>query len=96
MWDLFLFLGKEINLEMEGEEMELDKILIEVILDFFIYLVCNCVDYGIEYLDIRISKGKLFIGRFWLRVFYESGYVNIEIGDDGRGIDIKRIKVKVF
>lgn len=70
MWDLFILLGKEINLEMEGEEIELDIILIEVILFFLIYLVCNCVDYGIELFNIRINKGKFFIGRFFLRVFY--------------------------
>ncbi|MCL2928132.1 MAG: chemotaxis protein CheW [Trichodesmium sp. MAG_R01] len=94
--DLSLSLGKEINLEMEGEETELDKTLIEAISDPLTHLVRNCVDHGIEHPDIRISKGKPPIGRLWLRAFHESGYVNIEIGDDGRGIDIKRIKAKAL
>lgn len=94
--DLSVSLGKEINLEMEGEETELDKTLIEAISAPLTHLVRNCVDHGIEPSDIRTSKGKSPIGRLWLRAFHESGYVNIEVGDDGAGIDVEKIKAKAL
>ena len=94
--DLSVSLGKEINLEMEGEETELDKTLIEAISAPLTHLVRNCVDHGIEPSDIRTAKGKPPIGRLWLRAFHESGYVNVEVGDDGAGIDVEKIKAKAL
>ncbi len=94
--DLSVSLGKEINLEMEGEETELDKTLIEAISAPLTHLVRNCVDHGIESSDIRTAKGKPPIGRLWLRAFHESGYVNVEVGDDGAGIDVEKIKAKAL
>lgn len=94
--DLSVSLGKEINLEMEGEETELDKTLIEAISAPLTHLVRNCVDHGIEPSHIRSNKGKPPTGRLWLRAFHESGYVNIEVGDDGAGIDVEKIKAKAL
>jgi len=94
--DLSVSLGKEVNLEMEGEETELDKTLIEAISAPLTHLVRNCVDHGIEPPDIRTAKGKPPMGRLWLRAFHESGYVNIEIGDDGAGINVEKIKAKAL
>ena len=94
--DLSISLGKEINLEMEGEETELDTTLIEAISSPLTHLVRNCVDHGIELPNIRINKGKPPIGRLSLRAFYQSGYVNIEVEDDGIGIDAQKIKTKAL
>ncbi|NEQ36477.1 MAG: chemotaxis protein CheA [Okeania sp. SIO3I5] len=94
--DLSMSLGKEVNLEMEGEETELDKTLIEAISAPLTHLVRNCVDHGIEPPDIRTAKGKPPIGTLWLRAFHESGYVNIEVGDDGAGINVEKIKAKAL
>jgi len=92
--DMAMGLGKQVRLEMEGEETELDKTLLEAISDPLTHLVRNCVDHGIETPDIRDRLGKSSEGKLFLRAFHESGYVNIEIADDGSGIDVGALKVK--
>lgn len=86
--------GKQIVLEMEGTETELDKTLIEAIKDPLTHIVRNCCDHGIERPEARISIGKSAQGRLQLRAFHEGGHVNIEIADDGGGIDPERVKSK--
>jgi len=86
--------GKEIQIVMEGKETELDKTLIEAIKDPLIHLVRNSVDHGIEMPDVRTAKGKPAEGTLLLRAFHESGLVNIEIIDDGGGIDPELLKTK--
>ncbi|MEM9907851.1 MAG: chemotaxis protein CheW, partial [Cyanobacteria bacterium P01_D01_bin.44] len=68
--------------------------LIEAIADPLTHLVRNCVDHGIETPTDRVAAGKPEVGKLLLRAFHESGYVNIEIADDGKGIDAGQIKVK--
>jgi two-component system, chemotaxis family, sensor kinase CheA len=92
--DTAFSLGKQVNLEMEGEETELDKTLIEAIANPLTHLVRNSLDHGIETAEVRVAKGKSAIGRLFLRAYHESGQVNIEISDDGGGIDPERIKNK--
>lgn len=92
--DTAFSLGKQVNLEMEGEETELDKTLIEAIANPLTHLVRNSLDHGIETAEVRVAKGKPAIGRLFLRAYHESGQVNIEISDDGGGIDPERIKNK--
>ncbi|MEM9483441.1 MAG: Hpt domain-containing protein, partial [Cyanobacteria bacterium P01_F01_bin.116] len=92
--DISLSLGKQVQLEMDGEETELDKTLIEAIADPLTHLVRNCVDHGIETPSERALAGKPEVGQLFLRAFHESGYVNIEIADDGKGIDAGQIKIK--
>ncbi len=94
--DIAMSLDKQVRLEMEGEETELDKTLLEAIADPLTHLVRNCVDHGIEPLDVRNQLGKPPEGTLFLRAFHESGYVNIEIADDGSGIDIGALKVKAI
>jgi two-component system chemotaxis sensor kinase CheA len=86
--------GKQITLEMEGIETELDKTLIEAIKDPLTHVVRNCCDHGIERPEVRVGAGKRAQGRLLLRAFHEGGHVNIEITDDGRGIDPERVKSK--
>ncbi|NES21539.1 MAG: chemotaxis protein CheA, partial [Symploca sp. SIO3E6] len=90
--DLAISLGKQVQLEMEGEDTELDKTLIEAIADPLTHLVRNCVDHGIEAPGVRTAAGKPAAGRLFLRAGHESGHVNIEIADDGAGINSRRIK----
>ncbi|MBW4453786.1 MAG: chemotaxis protein CheW [Nostoc indistinguendum CM1-VF10] len=90
--DLAIASGKEVEVEMEGAETELDKSIIETIKDPLTHLLRNCIDHGIELPVERVACGKPSVGRLFLKAFHESGKVNIEIGDDGRGLNLERLK----
>jgi two-component system, chemotaxis family, sensor kinase CheA len=92
--DVALGCGKEVEIEMEGKETELDKTIIEAIKDPLTHLVRNSVDHGIELPEVRVQAGKARTGRLMLRAFHEGGQVNIEIGDDGAGLSAERIRKK--
>jgi len=92
--DLAAACGKQIRLEMDGAETELDKTIIEAIKDPLTHIVRNCCDHGIETPQARTAKGKLAQGVLSLRAYHEGGHVNIEIFDDGGGIDPARVKAK--
>ena len=92
--DVALGCGKEVAIEMEGKETELDKTIIEAIKDPLTHLVRNSVDHGIELPEDRVKAGKDRIGRLILRAFHEGGQVNIEISDDGAGLNAERIRKK--
>ena len=92
--DMAVTLGKQIRLEMDGAETELDRTIIEAIKDPLVHLVRNSCDHGIEPPDVRLRAGKPSQGRLTLRAYHEGGQVNIEIGDDGAGIDVARVKQK--
>lgn len=92
--DLALVCGKDIRLEMDGADTELDRTLIEAITDPLTHLVRNAVDHGVEPPETRIAMGKSSQGRLLLRAYHEGGYVNIEIADDGSGIDAERVLEK--
>ena len=94
--DLAAELGKKIEMEMEGAETELDKTIIEAIKDPLTHIVRNSCDHGIELPEVRLLKGKSAVGMIRLRAFHEGGHVNIEIADDGAGIDPERIKQKAL
>jgi two-component system, chemotaxis family, sensor kinase CheA len=92
--DMSVALGKQILLEMNGAETELDRTIIEAIKDPLVHLVRNSCDHGIEPPEVRVAAGKAPQGRLTLRAYHEGGQVNIEIGDDGAGIDVARVKQK--
>jgi len=92
--DVALGCGKEVGIEMEGKETELDKTIIEAIKDPLTHLVRNSVDHGIELPEDRVKAGKDRAGRLILRAFHEGGQVNIEISDDGAGLNVERIRKK--
>ena len=94
--DVALGCGKEVGIEMEGKETELDKTIIEAIKDPLTHLVRNSVDHGIELPDDRVKAGKARSGRLILRAFHEGGQVNIEISDDGAGLNADRIRKKAL
>ena len=94
--DLALACGKQVRIEMEGEETELDKTLIEAIRDPLTHIVRNSIDHGIELPPQRLAAGKPAEGRLFLRALHESGQVIIEVADDGAGIDVERVRAKAL
>jgi two-component system chemotaxis sensor kinase CheA len=92
--DVALGCGKRVRIEMEGKDTELDKTIIEAIKDPLTHLVRNAVDHGIEAPAERQAVGKDPVGRLFLRAFHEGGQVNIEISDDGAGLDYAKIRNK--
>ncbi len=94
--DLALACGKQVQIEMEGEETELDKTLIEAIRDPLTHVVRNAIDHGIETPQERAFAGKASEGRLLLRAFHESGQVIIEVAEDGAGIDLEQVRAKAL
>ncbi|MFK8024020.1 MAG: chemotaxis protein CheA [Ilumatobacter sp.] len=90
--DLSNQVGKDIRLEMEGKETELDRTLLEAIKDPLTHMIRNTVDHGIESPEVRVANGKDSEGTLRLSASHEGGQVNIEISDDGGGIDAEAIK----
>ncbi|MBM4132068.1 hypothetical protein FJ250_13765, partial [bacterium] len=86
--------GKEIDLVVTGNEVELDKSIVEALSDPLNHLIRNSLDHGFEAPAQREAAGKPRVGRLDVRAFHEGGQVNIEIQDDGRGIDPARIRAK--
>ncbi|WP_375493184.1 chemotaxis protein CheA [uncultured Jatrophihabitans sp.] len=89
--DLGAQLGKDVRLEMSGQETELDRSLLEAVKDPLTHLVRNSIDHGIETPQERVAAGKPAHGTLALRAFHESGQVVVEICDDGKGLDADRI-----
>ncbi|HEY1133137.1 MAG TPA: chemotaxis protein CheW [Nocardioides sp.] len=89
--DLAHQLGREVELEMEGHDTELDRSLLEALKDPLTHLVRNALDHGIEPPETRLARGKERVGRLRLKAYHESGQVVVEITDDGAGIDPRRI-----
>jgi len=85
--DLARGLGKQVSILIEGKAVELDKTIIESISDPLTHLIRNAVDHGIEPPEERRKVGKDPTGRIKLNAFHEAGQVNIEVLDDGRGIE---------
>lgn len=89
--DLAARLDKKVNLRTSGEATELDKGVIEKIVDPLVHLVRNAIDHGLETPADRIAAGKDETGTLTLSAAHQGGHIVIEIGDDGRGLDRERI-----
>lgn len=87
-------LGKDIVLEIAGEDTELDKTVVEKLGDPLTHLVRNAIDHGIESADKRLARGKPARGTVKLNAFHDSGNIVIEVSDDGGGLDRDRIMAK--
>ena len=94
--DLSGQLGKQINLEILGEDVELDKTIIEALGDPLTHLVRNSIDHGLETPAQRKAAGKPPFGQLRLHAFHEAGQVVIEVSDNGAGIDPQRIAAKAI
>ncbi len=89
-------LGKKIILETEGTETELDKTIIEHIVDPIMHILRNSIDHGIEDSETRIKSGKPEQSKILLKAFYSGPNVIIKIKDDGKGIDPEKIRNKAI
>ncbi|MEZ5361223.1 MAG: chemotaxis protein CheW [Bryobacterales bacterium] len=94
--DLGQAFGKQIELQVEGADTELDKTIIEAIKDPLTHIIRNSCDHGIETPETRVLAGKPAWGRLLLKAYHEGGQVNIEIVDDGAGIDPQKLKQKAL
>jgi len=94
--DLSAELGKRIELITEGAETELDRQILDLIKDPLIHMVRNCADHAIELPADRREAGKPEHGTIRLAAYHEGGSVTISIADDGRGLDIERIRGKAI
>ena len=85
--DLAIASGKEVEIDIQGQETDLDKSVLEAIKTSLLHLVRNAVDHGIEKPDDRVASGKARAGNITLRAAHEGGSVAIEVRDDGKGLD---------
>jgi two-component system chemotaxis sensor kinase CheA len=92
--DLTLQLGKRVRLELEGQETELDKSLLEAIRDPLTHAIRNSIDHGIEMPEARAAAGKPEEGVLRLRACHEGSHVIVEVQDDGAGMNTERIRAK--
>jgi two-component system chemotaxis sensor kinase CheA len=94
--DLAQQLGKRVRLEMEGQDTELDKTLLEAIKDPLTHSVRNSIDHGIEDPLMREAAGKPVEGRLKLRAYQDGGHVIVEVLDDGGGIRVEKVRDKAI
>ncbi|MCL5063117.1 MAG: chemotaxis protein CheA [Nitrospiraceae bacterium] len=94
--DMSRNLGKDIDLEMFGEETEVDKTVIENIGDPLVHIIRNSIDHAIEFAEERESKGKPKKGRIILSAYQKGTQIVIEVSDDGKGIDVESVKKKAL
>ncbi len=94
--DLAAACGKQVRVIMEGAETELDRTIIEAIKDPMTHVLRNSVDHGIERPQDRVAAGKPAEGCLYLRAYHESGQVNLEISDDGGGMNPEKIRDKAL
>jgi two-component system chemotaxis sensor kinase CheA len=92
--DLGSRLGKKVDLQLRGEQTEMDKTVLERIGDPLVHLVRNAVDHGIEMPDVRRAAGKPETGVLELKAYHANGNIVIEIRDDGAGLNTEKILAK--
>jgi two-component system, chemotaxis family, sensor kinase CheA len=92
--DLSAELGKQIELELNGADTELDRQVLELVKDPLTHLVRNCADHGLESAAERLAAGKPQKGTIRLTACHQGGHIIIEISDDGQGLDVERIRTK--
>ena len=86
--------GKEIRLDMRGEDTEIDKALVDMIGEPLLHIIRNAVDHGIEMPEVRESKGKSRYGTVRVEAYHQGSEIVIEVSDDGRGIDTGHLKAQ--
>lgn len=94
--DLARTLGKEVDLEIIGEDTEVDKSVIEHIGDPLVHIIRNSIDHGIESPEERISMGKPAKGKIVINAYQKGTQIVIDISDDGKGIDYEAVKAKAI
>jgi len=92
--DLYRAQGKEVEFIIEGKEIELDRTVLDEVVDPIVHLLRNAVDHGIELPEERVRKGKSRKGRIKLVAQRETGHVTISVEDDGKGLDADKLRQK--
>ncbi len=88
--------GKKLSLIVDGGETELDRQLIEVIRDPLTHILRNAADHAIETPEHRVAAGKTETGTIRISASHEAGYIAVSVADDGRGLDVEKIKAKAL
>ncbi|MBI3793790.1 MAG: chemotaxis protein CheA [Nitrospinae bacterium] len=94
--DLSRKTGKQVNFAMQGEETEIDKTIVEQLNDPLVHLLRNAVDHGVEAAEDRMAQGKEPEGTVTLAAYHKGGSVIIEVKDDGKGLNLEKIKNLAF
>ena len=94
--DLSRKLGKQIEFETEGDDVELDKNMLEAIADPLTHLVRNACDHGVETPEARLTSGKTAEGKVTLSAYHESGQIHVDIKDNGKGVNTEVVRRKVL
>jgi len=94
--DLSRQFGKAVEVVTEGDEIELDRTIVEELADPLMHMVRNSMDHGLESAEARKATGKPATGRLLLKAQHQAGQVVIELSDDGRGLDRQRILAKAI
>ena len=89
-------LNKKVNLHLEGEETEIDKTILEKISDPLVHMIRNSVDHGVESSEDRIKFGKAVEGNIWLKAYHRSGYLVVDVQDDGQGLNPEKLIKKAI
>ena len=92
--DLSRNLNKKMELDMSGEETEIDRTVIDEIGDPLVHLIRNSADHGLESTEVRVSRGKDEVGHVYLDAYQDGNNVVIEVSDDGNGIDVEKVRRK--
>jgi len=94
--DLSKLLGKKAKITVEGGETKLDKVIVERIAEPMVHLIRNAIDHGIEPPQEREKLGKPPEGEIRIKAYQEGGSVIIEVSDDGKGIDVEKVREKAL
>jgi chemosensory pili system protein ChpA (sensor histidine kinase/response regulator) len=94
--DIALKYGKQAELEVEGNETLIDKVILEQLYDPMTHLVNNAITHGIETSEERVAKGKAAAGKISIRAFHQGNQTVITVSDDGAGIDPEKVKAKAI
>ena len=94
--DMQKSLNKKMDLHMSGEETELDRTVVDEIGDPLMHLLRNSADHGLESAEVRKQRGKSEVGNIFLKAYQDGNNVVIEVGDDGNGIDVAKVRDKAI
>lgn len=94
--DISKKLDKKIEIKTSGSEVELDKNILEALVDPLTHIIRNSCDHGIEVPEKRKASGKSEVGSIYLKAYHEGGQINIEISDDGNGVSVAKVKEKIL
>ncbi|MBD2007449.1 response regulator [Microcoleus vaginatus ZQ-A3] len=88
--------GKQAQLQVEGKDIQIDKMIVDQLYDPMTHLVNNAITHGIEPPEVRLAAGKPAVGRITIRAFHQGNQTVVSVSDDGAGIDPQKVKAKAI